>query len=111
VLLLALDLIAHREMLEKIPAALHRAQATPDPGLKPKQGRAVPAGSGKVEKLAVKFEGLDTDACFTIFWFALIQNQQSKGIPRLKSNRLERFVILNSVDLLRGNCLFYTLPA
>jgi hypothetical protein len=56
------------QMLKKIPAALHQAQATPDAGLEPKRvrkGRAVSAGPGKVEKPAKRFEELDTNDCFT----------------------------------------------
>jgi hypothetical protein len=56
------------QMLKKIPAALHQAQATPDAGLEPKRvrkGRAVSAGPRKVEKPAKRFEELDTNDCFT----------------------------------------------
>jgi hypothetical protein len=63
-----LGFVAIRQMLKKIPAALHQAQATPDAGLEPKRvrkGRAVSAGPGKVEKPAKRFEELDTNDCFT----------------------------------------------
>jgi hypothetical protein len=59
-----LGVVAIREVLKKIPAALKQAQATADASFKPKlvwQRGAVPAGSGKVEKPAKRFEEFDTD--------------------------------------------------
>ena len=60
--------VAIREILKKIPAALKQAQATADASFKPKlvrEGGAVPAGSGKIEKPAKGFEEFDTDNGFT----------------------------------------------
>jgi hypothetical protein len=71
--------VAIREILKKIPAALKQAQATADAGFKPKpvrEGGAVPAGPGKIEKPAERLEKFDTDNGFT-------GNRTGHGFPQV----------------------------
>jgi len=59
--------VAVGEILKEIPAALKQTQATADTGFQPKlvrEGGAVAAGSGKIEKPAKRFEEFGTDNGF-----------------------------------------------